>query len=1197
MSEFDPTTPINALPSRQAGDIIAGRYRLTAWLGRGGMGEVWRAHDPQLARDVAVKVVSPAAFDTAGRARLLREARIAASLNHPHIVAVHDAGEDGVQPYLVMELVLGENLRERPPRTTEGAVVVAKQVLDALAHAHAHGVVHRDLKPENLLATGPVETPRIKLSDLGVARASASGSETAQGTILGTANYLSPEQALGGEIDGRADLYALGVLLYELIAGRLPFTGSDALAVISQHLHSPPSPPRAFRPDLSPALERFVLRLLAKAPEQRFATAAEAAKELERICTLPAVEANAEPATTLLDQLVRGRMVGRASEFERLREVWRSALAGRAQLALVSGEPGVGKTRFARELIVAARVDGAAVLMGGCYEFEATTPYLPFVEALSAWARGRSAESMRSGLGDAAEELARLVPEINARLGPYPPISSLAPHEERLRLFDAFARFLRALAAARGLVVMLDDVQWADTGTLGLLRYLLRQLGDSRVLMLAAYREVELDRAHPLAAALVEWNRERIATRIALGRLGRADTDALLATLMGQESVTADFGEVIHRETEGNPFFIEEVVKSLIDQGEIYREGGEWQRRAVHELAIPQSVKAAIGRRLDKLSRECIETLHVAAVLGKTFAFADLAASSERSEDALLDALDEAATAQLMVARENETFAFTHDKIREVLYEEQNPVRRRRSHQRIGEAIEAREPSRVEDLAFHFMHSGDLERAYQWTTAAAERAQHVFALDEAAQYGERARECAEALNDPARLLVALRALAMAHSLRGDTPTTLRTCEEALKLCTTATERGRINAIAGEACVRVGRAEGEAYLAAANRELDPATQPFELAIVKGNIARIHHYRMEHRRAIALLHEALATPGIENAPWVKFAIVPFLAGSHQHLCEFEESMRWAQLCVDAGREARLPGFEASGHEFMAEDLNSIGRFREGLEHAHADLRIGERTGSLDREAWGGWCVMWSLSQLGDLVEAIGYGERAYQLAAEIGESRLTCILSLNHAWMLWERNREPEAEALLRDGAERARQLGHGLTLAVVALARAQLELRKGNGEAAYAAAIESIEVRRGTENLVSMDQCQATASMAATLCGRFDMAEQHANVALELSNRLGLIFGLGLSHLAFGLLAATRAQFDQAISAYDQALAAFEPHGIRIEAARVRGARSRALEAAGRSAEAAAERERAMALFDACGVTREAAELRAGAGEH
>ncbi len=247
------------------------------------------------------------------------------------------------------------------------------------------------------------------------------------------------------------------------------------------------------------------------------------------------VEDVAAAASSPLHQLVRGQLVGRGAELQQLRQHWAATQQARGQLVLLSGEPGVGKTRLAQDLVAHARHAGATVLRGGCYEYEATTPYLPFVEAFREWTRRQSPAQLRAALGPTAPEIAKFAPEIEAKLGPLPASAALPPSEERMRLFDNAARFLASLAAERGLLIFIDDVHWADQGTLSLLHYLLRHLRNDRVLVLGAYREIELDRAHPLASALVEWNRERLATRLVLGRLSRADTSELVATLFGMQ--------------------------------------------------------------------------------------------------------------------------------------------------------------------------------------------------------------------------------------------------------------------------------------------------------------------------------------------------------------------------------------------------------------------------------------------------------------------------------------------------------------------------------------------------------------------------------------------------------------------------------------------------------------------------------------
>ena len=320
------------------GALLQNRYRIDAELGHGGMGVVYRAHDTLLDRDVAIKVLSATALGNEGRARLLREAQAAAQLNHPNIVAIHDAGEADNVSFIVMEMIEGESLHSRRPTALDEILSLARQVCAALEHAHAHGIVHRDLKPENVLIT-PDGT--AKLMDFGLARSGASRIST-EGAIVGTVFYLAPEQALGQEIDGRADLYALGVMLYELTTGRLPFTGDDPLAVISQHIHAPVGPPRALRPDLPPALETIILKLLAKNPADRFASA----REVEAALVATAVELRSPaggPRNNLPIQL--SSFIGRERESDEVKR-----LLSASRLVTLTGAGGSGKTRLALQV-------------------------------------------------------------------------------------------------------------------------------------------------------------------------------------------------------------------------------------------------------------------------------------------------------------------------------------------------------------------------------------------------------------------------------------------------------------------------------------------------------------------------------------------------------------------------------------------------------------------------------------------------------------------------------------------------------------------------------------------------------------------------------------------------------------------------------------------------------------------------------
>ena len=714
------------------GAVLRQRYRLNSEIGRGGMGVVYRATDLELRREVAVKVLPGSATAPEARERLLREARAAAALNHPHIVAVHDVGEAQGVPFLVMELVHGPSLARARPVEVGRIVEIACQICAALEHAHANKIVHRDLKPDNVLLSAPGESGNVKLADLGLALPGYGERISRTGDIMGTASYMAPEQALGGKVDGRTDLYSLGVLLYELTTGRLPFSGDNPLAIVSQHVHAPVVPPGVLRPDLPRALEAVILRLLAKDPAARFADAAQTAKALRQSITLPpgTSEERVPVSTAILDALARGRLVGRVAELAEARELWRRARENHGHAVLFSGEPGAGKTRLGREITIQAALDGAVILSGGCYEYEANTPYLLFAEAFRRWVREEKDENiLRAALGNSAIQIAKLAPEIQTRLGPFTEQSHPGADEERLLFFDAVVQVFTNLARGKGLLFFADDLQWADRGTLRLLSHLLRQLRQEKVLIVGVYRETDLDRKHPLAAALVDWNRERLVTRIALKRFDAAETTAQIGALLG-DSISADFGEAVHRETEGNPFFVEEVLKSLIEQGSVRRESGEWKRCDVTSLVLPQSVKEAIGSRLNRISQESIEVLGTAAVLGKTFTFKELMAGvGDEKEDAILDALDEAVGAQLITAGNGESFTFTHDKIREVLYDGLNPIRRRRLHRTAAEGLERnRDTSHeaLEKLAHHYIQAGDDERGRFYAQQAAGEVQRLF---------------------------------------------------------------------------------------------------------------------------------------------------------------------------------------------------------------------------------------------------------------------------------------------------------------------------------------------------------------------------------------------------------------------------------------------------------------------------------------
>lgn len=744
------------------GTLLAQRYRVDEKLGEGGMGVVYKAHDTLLDRAVAIKALSPYVLGGEGLKRLLREAQSAAKLTHPNIVATYDVIEEGDTRLIVMEYVAGQTLVERLPLPWADAVQIAGQVCRALQYAHARGIVHRDIKPENIVITAD---GTAKVMDFGLARSEGRSRLTQTGMIVGTVAYMAPEQAVSGQVDARTDLYGLGCVMYQMATGRPPFEADDPISVISMHVNVPPVAPRFHNPEIPAALESIILRLLAKDPTERYVSAEELGRILQTaLAPLEAAPESAaiEPqlaAPSLLEMMARGRLVNREEELASLKGSLESMLSGRGHLVLVAGEPGIGKTRLAHELLVFARLRGCLALVGRCYEQEVAIPYLPLTEALRALVREIADNQIESVVGSSAAELVKVVPELGQRIRDLHPSPALEPDQERLRLYEHILAFLAAAARIRPLVFLLDDLHWADVATLNLLRHLTRNIRSDRILLVGTYRDVELDRSHPLAPILRELNRERLYARVLVRRLTPEHVAEMIrAILQTRDPVSTEFRDLIYTETEGNPFFVEEVLKHLVEVGALYITEGRWERKNIREIDIPQSVREVIGRRLERLSPECVEVLTVASAIGREFEFevlgAAIAAGGEGAEErpriaALLDLLEEGLESQLITeerVEEGVRYNFAHALVRETLYDDLSLRRKMLLHERIGEALERVYPNALEahaaDLAHHFSQVGrsQAEKVTRYALQAAENAARIYAYDEAIAYYRTAVE-------------------------------------------------------------------------------------------------------------------------------------------------------------------------------------------------------------------------------------------------------------------------------------------------------------------------------------------------------------------------------------------------------------------------------------------------------------------------
>jgi class 3 adenylate cyclase len=757
---IEETPRIEPLPADVPSEI-AGRYRVRRFLGQGGRKRVYLSDDAASGAKVAVALFDTEGVGAAIQARARREAEAMRKLgDHPHIVPVLDTGEDAGNPFIVSRFMPGGDVEGLLAAAggrleVQRAVDIGADVTRALEHAHARGIVHRDLKPANVWID---DDGRARLGDFGLATTEAR-SRVSGGTLVGTVAYLPPEQALGDPAGPRSDLYSLGGLLYEMLAGQPPFPGDDAVSIISQHLHADPVPPSRHNPAVPEAVDRVVLHLLAKRPEDRPANAAEARQEL-----LAALEERPEPAEAKkvnpLESLAGGVFVGRERELERLREAVDAALDGRGSLQLLVGEPGIGKTRAAEELATYARVSGARVYWGRCREDEGAPAYWPWVQAVRSYARDADPVALAWQLGAGAAEVAQLIPEVAEKLDIEPARGSDS-EEARFRLFDSVTSLLLAAARDRPIVIVLDDLHWADEPSLLLLRFAARELGSSGLLILGTYRDVELGRHHPLARVLGEISGLEGSARIPLKGLSTGAVERYIEMTAGAPS-PAGLAEAVHEQTDGNPFFVGEVVRLLASEGKLTAGG------SAAELQIPQGVREVVGRRLDRLSDETNQALRVAAVMGRDFEEELVLRVAELSPEALMSAAREAIAERLVSDLGDGHYSFAHALVRDTLYEELSPPKRAALHHRVGLALEAicgdDVDERLGELAHHFLESAtpraDLAKAIDYGIRAGEQDMEQLAYEDAVDVYGRALEALELMDEPdealhCRLLLAL----------------------------------------------------------------------------------------------------------------------------------------------------------------------------------------------------------------------------------------------------------------------------------------------------------------------------------------------------------------------------------------------------------------------------------------------------------
>jgi DNA-binding CsgD family transcriptional regulator len=840
-------------------------------------------------------------------------------------------------------------------------------------------------------------------------------------------------------------------------------------------------------------------------------------------------------------------LVGRTTPIRAVATVLDRAAAGQGSVLVIGGEAGIGKSRILREAAVESRRRDFFVLRGVCFETDRAIPYAPVLDLVHALAAATSPALSAHVFAPAAAALVRAFPELSSIFTDLPPIEPLDPGQERRRLFSVLVDAIVAIGRTRPVCLVVEDVHWADEASLDLLLHLARRIESQPIVLALSYRSDEVDAA--LHRVLVELDRTRLVTELLLPRLDRAEVAQMLAAIFDGAGPGSEFLETMYQLTEGNPFFVEEVLRALVATGEVLRRGdGTWHARPVTRIQVPRTAVEAVRRRLAPLTLAAREVASIAAVAGRRFDFALLRALTGRSEDALLAIIHELVETQLVTEESPDRFAFRHALTREAILGELLARERVTLHGRVADALEAQgatSDAHVESLAYHAFEALDWPRAHAAAVRAVTHGLMLHAPREVLAHADRGLAAAGNAG--------IRAAAMLRIGRGFALETLGDFQNAHDTYTLALADARADGRdrdAWEALHALGMlwtardfARVGEYRRAA---LALARSIGDAALIARSLNRLANWYLnleqpgpalrDHAEALTLFEQLGDGRGIAETVDL-LAMAYFIAGNiGESAVHFERAVALyeavgdrrgvaralAKLCACAGslnaapaslgpttlaaatidgdepvRMARAIGWRA-GEAFtlyiLADALAWRGQYDRALPLVHEALAVAEDTHHLQMECGAGRVLGMTLLELEAPFAARPYLERAYHIARELG----------SHSWMRWSAaalavtlsklGDRAAAHAVL-DVASEPAALGREATvdagereptLGERHLALARAEIALNEGDPALA--LEIVNERLDAEK-PGVPRFMLTRALALTELGRFDDAER------------------------------------------------------------------------------------------------------------
>ena len=690
-------------------------------------------------------------------------------------------------------------------------------------------------------------------------------------------------------------------------------------------------------------------------------------------------------------------LVDRTEEMNVLKEAVYRAVHGEGGLVFVHGEAGIGKTRLVRELGAYARSRGVQVLYGRCpalFRMDGVPPYILWKEVIKDYLETCTPEQLHRVIGYYPAEVAKLVPEISQTLRSIPQSFPISPEQEQNRLFEAVSQFITNISRETPLLVVLDDLQWTDPSSLLLLHYLARGVQRTPLLLLGAYRSSDINDKHPLSPVLTELNRERLPQSISLKRMSLDDISEMIRQILEQDDVPTEFCKMVYEKTRGNPFFAEEVIKSLKEEEVIYREENKWKIKEVSRIEFPETVKSVLKTRFARLDEECQSVLTFASFVGNDFTLEAMCALTGIEENKLLELIDKILKTGLIKEREvrgEGVCSFADILVRDVVYDEVSLLKRKKLHGVVGRALEKAYAKKIDEhfgeLASHFLESGDKDKALDYFLKAGEKAQKVYANNEATSYFQSALALLEEregeLPEKRRILERLGDI---KRLVGEHDACLKYWNKALVLWNQLEEKESASRLYRKMANVLWEDMGDIEKAKENHEkalkiLEAEHEKVELAGLYEDMAHMYYRTGDIPKALSLANKALELAEKLNA----YEVIASSCVSLGTVFSFSGDLKKARECHTRGLKIALD----NGYMVTASRAyNNLAialppeEQEQALEYYEKGYELAKKIGEINHQSWIGVSLVVRYFGMGNMAKAMALAEDCVALDTKAG-----------------------------------------------------------------------------------------------------------------------------------------------------------------------------------------------------------------------